>query len=209
MCMHAHLNKYCSVLGLSHPALFQIFKPVVTTGDGSCLFHALPLTLTGTETCSDLLRLLVVHALVKHTIFMWRINSEFLGGSEALFLSWHTLNSIPELEPQCIKLILNFVLLLTCLNFLLPPHLFLSCLLLNNLWIEITLKIITINPSKYQYHRTMRIGQAPFKHFPFLSSTSISTFSNLLLLNLFNALKPESYYSFCAPEMKKKKKLEN
>ena len=54
------------MLGLSHPALFQVFKPVVTTGDGSCLFNALSLTLTGTETCSDLLRLLVVHALVKH-----------------------------------------------------------------------------------------------------------------------------------------------
>ena len=63
---HAQLSKECSVLGLSHPALFQVFKPVATTGDGSCLFHALSLTLTGTETCSDLLRLLVVHALVKY-----------------------------------------------------------------------------------------------------------------------------------------------
>ena len=49
------------------PSLFPNFKPVQTTGDGSCLYHALSLTLTGTEMhmCTDLLRLLAIHALVK------------------------------------------------------------------------------------------------------------------------------------------------
>ncbi len=63
---YPHLQQCNPVLGLCHPLLFQTFKPVITTGDGSCLYHALSLTLTGTETCTDLLRLLTVHALVKH-----------------------------------------------------------------------------------------------------------------------------------------------
>ena len=62
---HAHLSLDNQVLGLFHPALFQTYKPVYTTGDGNCLFHALSLALTGTESCTDLVRLLTVHALVK------------------------------------------------------------------------------------------------------------------------------------------------
>ena len=62
---HAHLSLDSKVLGLFHPALFQTYKPVYTTGDGNCLFHALSLALTGTESCTDLVRLLTVHALVK------------------------------------------------------------------------------------------------------------------------------------------------
>ena len=68
---HAHFSVDQSVLCLAPPALFQILKPVVTTGDGSCLFHAFSLTLTGTESCSDLIRLLTVHALVKHQNIMF------------------------------------------------------------------------------------------------------------------------------------------
>ena len=63
---YPHLHKDNSILSLFHPLLFQTFKPVVTTGDGSCLFHALSLTLTGTETCTDLIRLLTAYALVKY-----------------------------------------------------------------------------------------------------------------------------------------------
>ena len=55
-----HLALDESVLRLCHPHFFQTFKPVQTTGDGSCLYHALSLTLTGTEMCTDLLRLLAV-----------------------------------------------------------------------------------------------------------------------------------------------------
>ena len=65
--MHGHLEQDGSVLRLCHPLIFQTFKPVQTTasGDGSCLYHALSLTLTGTEMCTDLLRVLAIHALVK------------------------------------------------------------------------------------------------------------------------------------------------
>ena len=64
------LHKDSSVLDLSHPLLFQTFKPVVTTGDGNCLYHALSLTLTGSESCTPLMRLLTAHALVKHKEIM-------------------------------------------------------------------------------------------------------------------------------------------
>ena len=37
-----------------------------TRGDGCCMYHALSLTLTGTQTITDLMRLLTAHALVKH-----------------------------------------------------------------------------------------------------------------------------------------------
>lgn len=67
---HTHLQQDNSVLTLNHPLLFHTFKPVQTTGDGSCLFHALSLTLTGTETCTDLMRLLAVYALAKHRATM-------------------------------------------------------------------------------------------------------------------------------------------
>ena len=63
---HSHLQEDSSVLRLCHPLIFQTFKPIQTTGDGSCMYHALSLTLTGTESCTDLLRLLTLHALVKH-----------------------------------------------------------------------------------------------------------------------------------------------
>ena len=75
---HGHLALDESVLRLCtcHPLFFQTFKPVQTTGDGSCLYHALSLTLTRTEMhmCTDLLRLLAIHALVK---FKTTINDEY------------------------------------------------------------------------------------------------------------------------------------
>ena len=55
---HPHLEQDNSVLTQAHPLLFETFKPVRNTGDRSCLYHALSLTLTGTETCTDLIRLL-------------------------------------------------------------------------------------------------------------------------------------------------------
>lgn len=63
---HTQLQQDSSVPSLCHPLLLHTFKPVHTTGDGSCLFHALSLTLTGTETCTDLLRLLTVYAVAKY-----------------------------------------------------------------------------------------------------------------------------------------------
>lgn len=67
---HTHLQQDSSILTLGHPLLFQTFEPIETTGDGSCLFHALSLTLTGNETCTDLIRLLTAHALVKYKQIM-------------------------------------------------------------------------------------------------------------------------------------------
>ena len=49
-----------------HPLLLQILKPIRTTGDGNCMYHALSLTLTGTEQFSHLIRLLCAYALVKY-----------------------------------------------------------------------------------------------------------------------------------------------
>lgn len=63
---HTQLQQDNTVLRLCHPLIFQTFKPIQTTGDGSCLYHALSLALIGTEACTDLLRLLALHALVKH-----------------------------------------------------------------------------------------------------------------------------------------------
>lgn len=44
----------------------------MTTGDGSCLYHTLSLTLTGTEAYSELVRLLAARALVKYKDIMIR-----------------------------------------------------------------------------------------------------------------------------------------
>ena len=63
---YPHLQQDPIILSLFHPVLFHTFKPVVTTGDGSCMYHALSLVLTGTETYTDLMRLLAAYALVKH-----------------------------------------------------------------------------------------------------------------------------------------------
>ena len=54
---HPHLQQDSSVLTLGHPLLFETFKPIQTRGDGSCMYHALSLTLTGTQTYTDLMRL--------------------------------------------------------------------------------------------------------------------------------------------------------
>ena len=54
-----------SVPNLSHPLLMQTFKPIRTTGDGNCMYHAMSLALTGSENISYLLKMLVAHALLK------------------------------------------------------------------------------------------------------------------------------------------------
>jgi hypothetical protein len=42
------------------------FKPIITTGDGSCFYNAVSLLLFGTESYSDILRLAVLYALIKY-----------------------------------------------------------------------------------------------------------------------------------------------
>ena len=51
-------------LTLSHPLLMQTFKPIRTTWGGNCLYHALSLALTGSESISYLLKMVVAHTLL-------------------------------------------------------------------------------------------------------------------------------------------------
>ena len=66
-----------------HPALLQVLKPVVTSGDGNCLFNALSLTLGGTEDLSAVLRLLCVYGLLKYKVTMVRAIARAWGSSRA------------------------------------------------------------------------------------------------------------------------------
>ena len=50
---------------LSYPLLLQTFKPIRTTGDENCMYHALSLSLIGSENVSYLLKTVVAHALLK------------------------------------------------------------------------------------------------------------------------------------------------
>ena len=59
---HPNLVTNRSVSNLSHPLLLQTFKPIRTTGDGNCLYHAL---LRGSENILYLLKIVVAHALLK------------------------------------------------------------------------------------------------------------------------------------------------
>ena len=53
-----------------HPLFLQTFKPIVTTGDGNCMYNALSLAVCGTEHLSVVIRLLTTYALVKHRTAM-------------------------------------------------------------------------------------------------------------------------------------------
>ena len=66
-----------------HPVLLQVLKPVVTSGDGNCMFDALSLTIAGTEHLSAVLRLLCVYGLVKHKDTMLRAITRACGASQA------------------------------------------------------------------------------------------------------------------------------
>ena len=60
-----------------------MLKPVVTSGDGNCLFNALSVTIVGTEHQSAVLRLLCVYGLVKHKDTMLRAIAHAWGSSQA------------------------------------------------------------------------------------------------------------------------------
>ena len=53
-----------------HPIFLQTFKPIATTGDGNRMYHALSLTLCGTEHLSVIISLLTAHAVIKHRTAM-------------------------------------------------------------------------------------------------------------------------------------------
>ena len=67
-----------------HPILLQVLKPIVTSGDGNCLFNALSLTIAGNEHLSAVLRLLCVYGLVKHKDTMLRAITRAWGTSRAI-----------------------------------------------------------------------------------------------------------------------------
>ena len=66
-----------------HPMLLQVLKPIVTSGDGNCMFNALSLTIAGTEHLSAVLRLLCVYGIVKHKHTMLRAITRAWGSSRA------------------------------------------------------------------------------------------------------------------------------
>ena len=66
-----------------HPALLQVLKPIVTSGDGNCMFNAISLTIAGSEHLSAVLRLLCVYGLVKHKDTMLRAITRAWGSSQA------------------------------------------------------------------------------------------------------------------------------
>ena len=59
-----HVDRY--VQRESHPVFLQSFKPIATTGDGNCMYHALSLAICGTEDLSVVIRLLTTYALIKY-----------------------------------------------------------------------------------------------------------------------------------------------
>ena len=63
---HPQLSQDSVASRQCHPLLLETCKPVVTLGDGNCLYNALSLTLTSSQILHAVIRLLCVYALVKH-----------------------------------------------------------------------------------------------------------------------------------------------
>ena len=61
-----HLSRDMTAALQCHPLLLESYKPVVTGKDGNCLYNALSLLLTSSQELHELIRLLCVHALIKH-----------------------------------------------------------------------------------------------------------------------------------------------
>ena len=66
-----------------HPALLQVLKPIMTSGDGNCYVQCSSLTIAGTEYLSAILHLLCVYGLVKHKGTMFRAIARAWGSSRA------------------------------------------------------------------------------------------------------------------------------
>ena len=54
-----------SVANQFHPLMLQTYKPVLTTANGDCMFHALSRVVCGSEQLSRVFRLLIAYAAVK------------------------------------------------------------------------------------------------------------------------------------------------
>ena len=59
------LPRAVSVANQFHSLMLQTFKPVLTTADGDCMFHALFGVVCGSEQPSRLFRLLIAYVAVK------------------------------------------------------------------------------------------------------------------------------------------------
>jgi hypothetical protein len=70
--LEPHLCQDITASNQCHPILLQVLKPIVTSGDGNCMFNALSLTIAGSEHLSAVLRLLCVYGLVKYKDTMLR-----------------------------------------------------------------------------------------------------------------------------------------
>ena len=55
-----------SVSNQCHPLMLQTYKPVLTIGDGDCMYHALSRVVCGSEQLSRIFRLLIAYATVKY-----------------------------------------------------------------------------------------------------------------------------------------------
>ena len=55
-----------SVANQCHPLMLHTYKPILTTGDGDCMFHALSRVVCGSEQLSRVFRLLVAYTAVKY-----------------------------------------------------------------------------------------------------------------------------------------------
>ena len=61
-----------SIANKCHPLMLQTYKPVLTTGDGDCMYHALSRVVCGSEQLSKLFRLLTAYSVVKYRDVMIR-----------------------------------------------------------------------------------------------------------------------------------------
>ena len=66
--LEPELHQDISASNQCHPLLLEVLKPIVTSGDGNCMFNTLSLTIAGTEHLSAILRLLSVYGLVKYKV---------------------------------------------------------------------------------------------------------------------------------------------
>ena len=60
------LHTAVSIVNQCHPLMMQTYKPVLTTGDGDCMYHALSRVVCGSEQLSRIFRLLTAYAVVKY-----------------------------------------------------------------------------------------------------------------------------------------------
>ena len=61
-----HLPVAVSIANKCHPLMLQTYKPVLTTGDGDCMYHALSSVVCGSGQLSKLFGLLTAYSVVKY-----------------------------------------------------------------------------------------------------------------------------------------------